>query len=65
MCKKIIRIIKAHQARNYDGSWGGWVEGTPDGERWVQEEEIHLSDGRVRYVNRWFPEGWVPLDMNP
>jgi hypothetical protein len=45
--------IKAHQARNYDGSSAGWQAGTPDGDREVLEKKFVSKDGSVKYTNYW------------
>lgn len=48
------RIVKAHQAKNWDGSPSGWLPNTPDGEREVLEKAFIPSDGSLpRYSNFW------------
>jgi hypothetical protein len=53
--KKIIRRIQAWQARNYDGTFAGYKQGTPEGDRWLIEEKFIPKDPTqpIRYTNFW------------
>lgn len=50
--KRIYRIIKGHQAKNYDGTPAGFVPGTPEGEREIIEQETVRGKKR-RFSNWW------------
>lgn len=50
--KRIYRIIKAHQAKNYDGTSAGFLPGTPEGEREIIEQEKIC--GRKRSFSNWW-----------
>ncbi len=45
--------IQAWQARNYDGSFAGYLKGTTDGDRWLTEEVTIWCNGDRTYKNYW------------
>ncbi len=47
-----FRIVKAFEAKNYDGTPSGFVPGTPEGERRCIEKET-IREGVSTYSNRW------------
>jgi hypothetical protein len=53
--KRYWTRIKAHEAKNWDGSCAGWRQGTPDGNRDVIEVRFVPADIElpVRYTNYW------------
>lgn len=50
--KRIYRVIKAYQAKNYDGTSAGFLPNTPDGEREIIEQET-VHGKKRRYSNWW------------
>lgn len=50
--KRIYRLIKGFQAKNYDGTPAGFVPGTPEGEREIIEQET-IRGKKRRYSNWW------------
>ena len=52
---RISTAIQAWQAKNHDGSTGGWEKGTPDGDRWLTQVKIipHDNDKFIKYQNHW------------
>jgi len=52
---RISTTIQAWQAKNHDGSTGGWEKGTPDGDRWLTQVKVIPNDKEapIRYQNHW------------
>ena len=52
---RISTVIQAWQAKNHDGSTGGWERGTPDGDRWLTQVKIipHDKEKPIKYQNQW------------
>ena len=48
-----FRLIKAWQARNYDGTPAVWEPGTASGERECIQEKCLGSDFSYVYINHW------------
>lgn len=49
------RIIKGHEARDYDGEPSGWLPGTPPGDRELVECKFVPNNPKQepRYTNYW------------
>ena len=49
-----VRAIQAWQAKNFDGTPGGWEKGTEDGDRWcVEVRTVNHMSGKIDYKNYW------------
>ena len=48
----VFKIIKAYEAKNYDGTSSGWDANTPDGERECVEAKT-TRNGVAVYKNYW------------
>ena len=47
------RLIEAHEARNYDGSYGGMYSSRTDEGREKIIEKSYIDGGKRRYSNFW------------